>query len=279
MKQHVFSLVLAAITVTSVGGCTKSDRSAPSRPTQGALSTAVRSVTPTSTPEEVTEARNQREAERMPSMAVVNGKLEVTADEFHDGAHASRTNTGWSVSWSDKSHHRSYIALADTAGRPTGGAAMVHQSIGAEEDVYAPDVLAVEGGFVMAWADPANNRVRWQRLDATRRPMGRATIIHEGLESPRSTRLLENGAEYALVVAMDHAVYFARVSRDGARVGDGILVAENVAVGRIESLQNSTTGVDVAWRDTAGAVHNAHIGRDGRLASVPAADRDTVATR
>jgi hypothetical protein len=278
MNHTTFALVLTASTALWASGCTKSDRTSQARPTQAALSTAVRSVIPVANSEEASEERNRLQAERLPSLSMANGKLQVTADEFHDGAHATSVANGWAVSWSDKTHRRSYLALADAEGHATGGAAMVHQSVSADEDVYAPDVISVAGGYVMVWTDPANNRVRFQRLDATRRPMGRATIIHDGLESPRSTRVVENGSEFAVGVAMDHGVYFARVGRDGERLGDGVLVAENVSVKQIESIRPNASGVELTWTDSAGAPHNARLTREGRLVAA-GGSRDAVAAR
>jgi hypothetical protein len=171
------------------------------------------------------------------------------------------------------------MLLTDERGAVRQQPTLVRQAVSEEEEVYPPDVVATRGGYAMSWTDPSNGRVRFARLDNNRRPVGRASIVHDGLESPRTTRLASQGDEHGIAVQLDRGVYFARVNRDGARVGDGALLAEDVPVTSLDHVGVTATGFEVRWHEEGGAVRSATISRDGRVALRTVSDPTRVASR
>ncbi|MDP3275397.1 MAG: hypothetical protein Q8Q09_09400 [Deltaproteobacteria bacterium] len=265
------TLPLALMVMASMH-CKRSNQDNVSHPaTQGALSTAVtRSDSPSveSSRDEQEAARWSARAEQAPALRMERGQLTVQSDDAHLDAHAHSTNHGFAVTWGDHDHRRAYLMLADQAGTPMGAPALVRHSQSEESDVYPPDVAAVSGGYVAAWSDPANNRVRFLRLDASRRPVGRSKIVHDGLESPRTTRLAVHPSGFAIAVQMDRGVYFARLSPDGTRIGEGVVLVDDTEVSSIHDLQATAQGFSVQWQETDGARRVARISTGGRVESV-----------
>jgi hypothetical protein len=260
-------------------GCSRGERSAP-RPTQAALGTAISTVTqPSASEQEREDARHRAASERAPSMRMQSGALSVTADEDHVDAHATRSGAGWAVTWGDRAHERAFMLLTDGQGAVRAAPVLVRQATSEEEEVYPPDVVATSNGYALAWTDPSNGRVRFARLDTSRRPVGRARIVHDGLESPRTTRLASNANEHGIAVQLDHGVYFARVNAEGARVGQGVLLSEDAAIAAIESVRSVGSSFEVRWREESGAVRSASISREGQVALRTHADPGRVASR
>lgn len=212
-------------------------------------------------------------------MQMQGGSLAVRSDEDHVDAHSTRVRDGYAVSWGDKAHQRAFMLLTDAQGAHRGTPALVRQAVSEEEEVYPPDVVATGNGFAVAWTDPSNGRVRFARLDANRRPVGRASIVHDGLESPRVARIASGNNEHGVAVQLDQGVYFARVSADGTRIGEGALLAEETTIAALDRVQATTTGYEVSWRESSGAVRSATVSRDGRVALRTLSDPSRVAMR
>lgn len=270
--------MIALVALGSLAACNRTDHAAP-RPTQAALSTALPSVGANATPAEVEARRHAQASEQAPTMQMQGGSLAVRSDEDHVDAHSTRVRDGFAVSWGDKTHQRAFMLLTDGQGAVRGQPAVVRQAVSEEEEVYPPDVVATGNGYALAWTDPSNGRVRFARLDANRRPVGRASIVHDGLESPRAARLASAHNEHGVAVQLDQGVYFARVSSDGTRIGDGALLVEDTAVTSIDRVQATATGYEVSWRESSGAVRSATVARDGHVSSRTLSDPSRVAMR
>jgi hypothetical protein len=212
-------------------------------------------------------------------MRLEQGTLAVQSDDDHQGATGSRLASGWAVTWGDRAHQRAFMLVTDEQGAVRGAPAMVRQAVSEEEEIYPPHVVATAGGYAMAWTDPSNGRVRFARLDTARRPVGRASIVHDGLESPRAARLASHAQQHAVAVQMDRGVYFARLSPDGTRVGEGHLLAEDVAVSALLHLRATGSGFEVSWRESDGAVRSATISHSGHVATRTVSDPSRVAAR
>jgi len=272
------SSLMALVAVSAIAACNRSDHAAP-RPTQAALSTALPSVSSAATPAEVEARRHAQASEQAPAMQMQGGSLAVRSDEDHVDAHSTRVRDGYAVSWGDKAHQRAFMLLTDAQGAIRATPTLVRQAVSEEEEVYPPDVVATSNGFAVAWTDPSNGRVRFARLDANRRPVGRASIVHDGLESPRTTRIASANNEHGIAVQLDHGIYFARVSSDGTRIGDGALLAEETAITSIDRVLATATGYEVSWRESSGAVRSATVSRDGRVVLRTISNPSRVAMR
>ncbi|MFO0559133.1 MAG: hypothetical protein U0269_14050 [Polyangiales bacterium] len=272
------SSLMALLAAGAIAACNRTDHAAP-RPTQAALSTALPSVSASATPAELEARRHAQASEQAPTMQMQGGSLAVRSDEDHVDAHSTRVRDGYAVSWGDKAHQRAFMLLTDAQGEVRGTPALVRQAVSEEEEVYPPDVVATGNGFAVAWTDPSNGRVRFARLDANRRPVGRASIVHDGLESPRVARIASGNNEHGVAVQLDQGVYFARVSSDGTRIGEGALLAEETAITAIDRVQATPSGYEVSWRESSGAVRTATVARDGRVALRTLSDPSRVAMR
>lgn len=173
-------------------------------------------------------------------------RMEFAADRDHQEIAATPMGEHVGVTWTDQGHGRVYFGQVSRAGQPEGAATVLHTLADAEEEsIASPSVVAVPGGFGVAWVDHENGRVRFRRLDAAGAPQGRATIVHEGLEDPTRATLGWNGTEFAVAVQLRQGVYFARVSAAGERLGDGSILAEGERVEGVDAL---------AWRNNAWTV-------------------------
>jgi hypothetical protein len=65
---------------------------------------------------------------------------------------------------------------------------------------------------------------------------------------------------------MQEGVYFARVSREGTRVGSGVVMAESSPMATIDSLTPSDSGWALSWHDGGANAtdHQLRLGADGR---------------
>jgi hypothetical protein len=283
--RPVTLLCSLAFVGVAMGGC--HDR-AP-RHTAGAVGTAIQRVQSTMAsamdPRGVPGVAQHGDSASIPNARVqglgLGAHAIVQDDAAHQNVAATRTGEGWALSWNDPERTRAFVARMDPEGRPTGRPMMVRESHSDEEDVVAPAVASNGSEMGVAWVDPANGALRFKRMSASGQSMGRPTMIHDGLEMPRATRIAWNGSEYGIAVALPTGVYFARVNREGARVGRGVMVAEDTAVGGIDELTASSSGFQVAWHEageSAGVRHEARITRDGQVVStLPSSIR--VATR
>jgi hypothetical protein len=278
LSASVRRSLMALFAAGAIAACNRSDH-AVSRPTQAALSTALPSRSASTSPEEREAQRHAHASEQPPAMQLQGGSLAVRSDEDHVDAHSTRIHNGYAVSWGDREHRRAFMVLTDAQGALRTPPALVRQAVSEEEEVYPPDVVATDNGFAVAWTDPSNGRVRFARLDAHRRPIGRASIVHDGLEAPRVARIASGHNEHGIAVQLDQGIYFARVSPDGTRIGDGILLAEETAITAIDRVQVTATGYEVRWREASGAVRSATISRDGRVARRTLSDQSRVALR
>jgi hypothetical protein len=280
VTRSVASTLLAAVAFSALAqGCSRGDSSNAPRPGQAALGTALPRPTEAPSSEEQAAERHRRAAEQPPAMRIEAGALSVRADDDHREAHADRTASGWAVSWGDHDNARMFLALADAQGALRGAPAMVRQAVSEEEEVHAPAVTATATGFALAWADPSNGRVRFARLDGARRPVGRGTIVHDGLESPSAPRIASRPESHGVAVQLAQGVYFARLSTDGARLGSGTLLAEDTPGAVLTDLRPGARGYEVSWREPGGAVRTATVSDDGQIAVRLVSDPSRVAAR
>lgn len=188
------------------------------------------------------------------------GGLQFAEDGAHEEIAQQPSATSTALTWTGRSHGAVYFGRVDRQGHALGRATILHAVADAEEElVGSPSVVSVPGGYGVAWVDGDNGRVRFRRLDADGNPVGRASIVHEGLESPEHVQLAWNGREFAVAVQLWHGVYFARVSREGQRVGDGSVVAEGESVRRVEALRWEASGWHVEYAvERNGATERAH---------------------
>jgi len=187
--------------------------------------------------------------------AIPEGHMEGTGATAHlefgrDPEHQEIASTGLAdhvgVTWTDSAHRNVYFGQVDRQGHPEGRSVALHTLADpGQESIASPSVVAVPGGFGVAWVDHENGRVRFRRLNAQGAPTGRSSIVHEGLEDPARATLAWNGQEFAVAVQLRQGVYFARVSAAGERVGDGAILAEGARIQGVEGL---------AWRDNAWTV-------------------------
>jgi hypothetical protein len=268
---------VAVVGVVALGcnsGSSASPNSAQERPTQGAVSAAVRQVSRSVAlavdPREE-GATGSVESRDVPEMRVTGSGLaaraQVAPDEDHQSTSVVRVPNGWALTWGDRNHTTAMFARLDEQGRPLGTPVVVRESRSDEEDVWSPAIAFNGREFGVAWSDPANGRVRFSRLSAEGRATGRATVVHEGLEMPLSTRVVWNGSEYGVAVGMSQGVYFARVNSRGERVGDGVVVAEGTRVAGLDDLSATGNGFQLVWHDgdERGAQHQARITRGGQV--------------
>ncbi len=181
-----------------------------------------------------------------PEGAGATARLEFAPDRDHLEIANTQLADHVGVTWTDREHAHVYFGQVDRQGHPEGRAVVLHTLADVEqESLGSPSVVAVPGGFGVAWVDRENGRVRFRQLDARGAPVGRASIVHEGLEDPERATLGWNGTEFAVAVQLRQGVYFARVSPAGERLGDGAILAEGARIEGVEGL---------AWRDGAWTV-------------------------
>src|SRR4051812_37439947 len=216
-RRASYLTIAATVIGLSTAGCDRQGESQilgpAERPTQGAVGTAMRRVSRgvqsaieprTEVPQDQAAASNL-----VPEFRMHGSQLQVRPDEHHTAPQAVHTREGWAMTWGDGDHSRALFARMDDHGHPLGLPVVVRESRSAEEDVWSPAVAFTGDNYGMAWSDPANGRIRFARLDPQGNLIGHATIVHEGLEMPLMTRVVYNGSEFGVAVAMHDGVYFA----------------------------------------------------------------------
>lgn len=178
------------------------------------------------------------ETEAVPEGQPAQSGLSFREDRDHQEIAQSAESGRTALAWTGHHHGDLYFGRVDGQGHAMGRGVNLHHVVDADEElVGAPSVVVIPGGYGVAWVDGDNGRVRFRRLDAEGRPVGRASIVHEGLEAPESVRLGWNGREFAVAVGLWRGVYFARVTPSGARIGDGAVVAEGEPVRSVDALR------------------------------------------
>lgn len=169
-----------------------------------------------------------RDPSQVPAGVADGDTVRFPSDEAHHDVSVTRDarGGGYALTWTDAAGQSVWFGRADAHGRASGAGVSLRRAAGDEEGVAAPSVLSTAQGYAVAWVDAENGRVRFQRLDAQGHAQGRSTIVHAGLEAPRAVQLATNGREYGVAVALWHGVYFARVSHEGARIGEGSVYGE-----------------------------------------------------
>jgi fructose/tagatose bisphosphate aldolase len=115
--------------------------------------------------------------------------------------------------------------------------AQIHAAVPDEEGISSPAVAAAHEGYGVAWADRENGRVRFARLDARGALRGRVAIVHDGVDAPRSARIVWSGREFGVAVGLRRGVYFARVGDNGARLGEPVVLSEGESVSSIDAVE------------------------------------------
>lgn len=276
MRCHRRSLMLASLALGLVASsCQERGGVTERHPTQGAVGTAMQRMEST-----VTAAMDPRglEASRiggesvLPAVRIDGAGLGAHAlvqdDAIHEHVSAQRAGDGWTVSWNDANHTRAFMAQLDPSGQPTGAPVLLRESRSDEEDVLAPSVAFNGSDFGLVWVDPANGRVRFERVARDGQALGRSTLVHDGLEMPQASRIVWSGNEYGVAIAVNSGVYFARVSREGSRMGGGVMVVDDSAVGGLDDFTASSDGFQIGWHgqgESSSVHHEARVTRGGQL--------------
>lgn len=220
----------------------------------------------------VPEARADDAApvEQVPTPVILaDGSMRFVPDANHQEVSGARGRDGVAVTWTDGGRRGVYVGLLDAQGRPLGAGSRIHAAVVDEEGVASPAVAAAHDGYGVAWADRENGRVRFARLDARGALRGRVAIVHDGVDAPRSARLMWNGREFGVAVGLRRGVYFARVAADGTRVGEPVVLSEGSSVSSIDALEwdGHTFGVSLTVTSEAGVEQVRHrVGRGDRRA-------------
>lgn len=176
-------------------------------------------------------------ADCVPTATLEGTQLRLTPDTNHQEISSTRSREGFGLTWTDGSREAVYFGRTDAQGHALGSGVKLHAIVPVEEGMTPPSVVATADGYAVAWADPSNGRVRMARLDGEGHPRGRVSIVHDGIESPQTTRLAWSGHEYGLAVGLWQGVYFTRVSAEGERVGEPVILAEGTPVSALEGVQ------------------------------------------
>lgn len=210
---------------------------------------------PTAMPEDNTaeaQAIPEARADEAPVGAVpepvnVDGTLRFVPDGNHRDVSGVRTRDGYAVTWTDGARHGVYVGMLDASGHAHAAGTLLHTTVDDEEALASPAVVAAGDGYGVAWTDRDNGRVRFARLDARGALRGRVSIVHDGVASPRATRLAWNGREFAVAVELREGVYFARVAADGTRIGEALVFAEGAPVASVDSVEWDGRGYAVSY--------------------------------
>jgi len=181
-----------------------------------------------------------------------DGSLRFVPDANHQEISGVRGRDGIAVTWTDGAHHAVYVGLLDVQGRARGLGSQIHVAVPEEEGIASPAIAMAHDGYGVAWADRENGRVRFARLDARGALRGRVAIVHDGVDAPRSTRILWNGREFGVAVGLRRGVYFARVGDNGARLGEPVFLSEGESVASIDALEWDGHSFSVSITVTAG---------------------------
>ncbi|MEZ4389898.1 MAG: hypothetical protein R3A48_02290 [Polyangiales bacterium] len=176
--------------------------------------------------------------------------LRFEADDAHQSIASVRVGEQMALAWTNLDHDGLWFGTTDLHGVGQGAAQRIYAAAEGEERAEAPSVVATAQGFAVAWVDGENGRVMFRRLNAQRRPVGRAVIVHEGLSSPRSVSLAPSGDGFGLAAALFEGVYFAQLDASGARVDDGTMVSEGEPVTAMQPLRWERDAFTLAWTVT-----------------------------
>jgi hypothetical protein len=188
----------------------------------------------------VPEARADDAApvEQVPSPVIqADGSMRFVPDSNHQEISGARGRDGVAVTWTDGAHQGVYVGLLDAQGRARGAGSRLHAGVTDEEGAASPAVVAANEGYGVAWADRENGRVRFARLDARGALRGRVSIVHDGIDAPRSARLVWNGREFGVAVGLRRGVYFSRIGDNGARLGEPVVLSESSSVNSIDAVE------------------------------------------
>lgn len=176
--------------------------------------------------------------------------LRFEADDAHQSIASVRVGQQMALTWTNRDHDGLWFGTTDLHGAAQGVGQRIYAAAEDEERADAPSVVATAEGFAVAWVDGENGRVMFRRLDARRRPVGRAVIVHEGLSSPRSVSLVPSANGFGLAAALFQGVYFAQLDASGARVDDGTMVSEGEPVTAMQPLRWERDAFTLAWTIT-----------------------------
>lgn len=261
-RATLWAPALAIVMATSTAGCqdrpeiASTVQRAVGTGAQGALGTRLEARAPQNTvaPTPALPAQ-QGDLSATAPIAHVEGsgadaRLVVQADEHHVAPSSAHLGQRFGATWTDRDGQTLRYANYDLQGHVEGAPLQLHQAVEGEESVASSSLVAVGSeGYALAWVDGENGRVRFARLDANGVRRGASTIVHEGLEAPRSTRLVWNGHEFAVAVGLWQGVYFARINAAGTRVSDGSVMAEGETVRSVDELRTDAQGYNLAWTE------------------------------
>lgn len=269
MKRSPARILTTLLLMTTPGACQTSTsdvgrvQRAVATGAQGAL--AQRPATAIAIPE-AAPSRDASEVDVLPQVSNEGGAVRFVPDANHREIATVRAGARIAVAWTNDAHDGVWFGLTDATGTAQGRGARVHAAAEDEEHASAPSVVAVDDGFAVAWVDGDNGRVLFARLDASRRVSGAPTIVHDGLDRPRSVTLAWSGRDFGVGVSLWQGVYFTRLDGRGERSGDGAMMSEGEAVTALESVRWERDGYTVAWTETrAGRAERVQRHVDGAL--------------
>jgi hypothetical protein len=198
------------------------------------------------------------DATTLPTVSNEGGVVRFLPDEGHQQIASVPVGARLAVTWTDGGHDGVWFGLTDLRGAAEGRGVRVHAAVEDEEHVASPTVVGTPEGFALAWVDGENGRVMFARLDTQRRLLAAPSIVHEGLEAPRTVTLAWNGRSFGVGVALWQGVYFAHLDARGRRADDGAMVSEGDAVTALHGVRWDRDRYVVAWTER----------RDGRESRV-----------
>jgi hypothetical protein len=193
-------------------------------------------------------------SQSVPSGRVVgtgrSARFEPSPDAHHADISVARMGDGWALAWTDGHAGAVYCGRVGSSGAPLGAGQRLRVAVeDGEESITGSSVVAASDGGTVAWADPAGGRVWFRRVDANGAARGAAVLVHDGLESPRSVRLVWTGREYGLAVSQWQGVYFTRLGGEGQRLGEATMLAEGTSILRVENLAWDGRGFQLSWSE------------------------------
>lgn len=249
MKRSPARILTTLLLVTSPGAC-QTNTPDVGRVQRVVATGAQGALAPVIAIPEAAPQRGASEVDVLPQVSNEGGVVRFVPDASHREIATARAGARIAVAWTDDVHDGVWFGLTDATGTAIGRGARVHGVAEDEERVGAPTVVAVDGGFAVAWVDGDNGRVMFARLDAERRVTAAPTIVHDGLDRPRAVTLAWSGRDFGVGVSLWRGVYFTRVDARGERSGDGAMMSEGEAETALESVRWERDGYVVAWTET-----------------------------
>lgn len=186
-------------------------------------------------------------SDELPRASVQGAALRFERDDAHESIASLRVGSRLAVAWTNRAHDGLWFGQTDLRGVAEGSGQRIFTATEGEESAEAPSLVATASGFAVAWVDGENGRVMFRLIDAQRRAVGPAVIVHEGLDAPRSVSLAASAEGFGLVAALWQGVYFAQLDPTGARVGEGTMVSEGEPVTALHALRFERDTFTVAW--------------------------------